>query len=783
MFKGFVFFDLFVESVLTTLRSHMPSAPRTLIYGIFTLISLHDAFSQWQWAGGMPLYDYSSITAAGHCIVVSGLYNGSGTVSSPDAGESWAVTNAGMGTYGLTLVPAGSDTTVLGIWASKILASSDRGRTWSTPAIGLPQGGVGALACGPAAGTQATPTVMGASFSSGMYASTDAGLHWAPANNGFTSSQATCVIAVDSIFIAGTADNGIFRTTDGVMNWVHVTAGLSDTSIGFLAAAGESVFAATGTSVYVSSDRGMSWLLMPRPLPAAVQGLRTFSTPGGGTTGVAVFAVAGNSLFRLAFADSSWTPVMLPGKLFTFPSPGLAVATCDSSLFAVSNSAAWRSTDRGATWERIGGIGSGSEVVQGHVSSRNHQPRLYANMYVSTNFGSSWWSRQTFAVGTNMTALWVSPDTTPLGYDQLIVGSDSGEVETSSDGGRTWQVLRDHDPLMPGYQCLGAAGLDGRVFISLQNNRNFHYATDTIAGIYRTTDDGVYWQKMNTPGLTDSLILNLYILRGKAGGRVLFAGGWFTLFRSTDDGQSWTGITGPPVRSGIKFFRLVNGVLFLCTQGTVRVQYLPDGEIVTTFDSAGVYRSTNDGASWEDVTGELHTTFIRGFAAVAPSIDPTRVYLAASTDTSVYSSTEGGNHWRPFKDGLPRFLVGQPMGADPWYAYLGVNAVQRCSWSDATITGAETGTQGQPMPARLGQNYPNPFNPLTRIEFSIRKASHVELKVYNILGQEVATLVNESLLPGTHMAMFDGGRFASGVYFYRIVAGEFTSVRKMMLLR
>lgn len=84
---------------------------------------------------------------------------------------------------------------------------------------------------------------------------------------------------------------------------------------------------------------------------------------------------------------------------------------------------------------------------------------------------------------------------------------------------------------------------------------------------------------------------------------------------------------------------------------------------------------------------------------------------------------------------------------------------------------------------KLEQNYPNPFNPSTKIEFSIPASSQVELKVFNILGQEVATLVNESLKAGNHAVTFDASRLATGVYLYRISAGTFVSTKKMLLLK
>jgi hypothetical protein len=90
---------------------------------------------------------------------------------------------------------------------------------------------------------------------------------------------------------------------------------------------------------------------------------------------------------------------------------------------------------------------------------------------------------------------------------------------------------------------------------------------------------------------------------------------------------------------------------------------------------------------------------------------------------------------------------------------------------------------GVPLVYALDQNYPNPFNPTTTIRFEIPKQSNVELKVYNLLGQVVATLVNGEMKAGRHEATFDAARLSSGVYFYKLVAGSFVETRKMLLLK
>jgi hypothetical protein len=83
----------------------------------------------------------------------------------------------------------------------------------------------------------------------------------------------------------------------------------------------------------------------------------------------------------------------------------------------------------------------------------------------------------------------------------------------------------------------------------------------------------------------------------------------------------------------------------------------------------------------------------------------------------------------------------------------------------------------------LANNYPNPFNPSTKIEYSLPTSEYVSLKVYDIIGREVATLVSTQQNAGTHKVEFNASNLTSGVYFYKIEAGSFASVKKMLLLK
>ena len=81
------------------------------------------------------------------------------------------------------------------------------------------------------------------------------------------------------------------------------------------------------------------------------------------------------------------------------------------------------------------------------------------------------------------------------------------------------------------------------------------------------------------------------------------------------------------------------------------------------------------------------------------------------------------------------------------------------------------------------QNYPNPFNPVSHLEFGISDLGFVSLKVYDVLGREIKTLVNEIKPAGTYKIEFDGSNFASGVYFYRLEAGGFVQTKRMVLIK
>jgi len=101
---------------------------------------------------------------------------------------------------------------------------------------------------------------------------------------------------------------------------------------------------------------------------------------------------------------------------------------------------------------------------------------------------------------------------------------------------------------------------------------------------------------------------------------------------------------------------------------------------------------------------------------------------------------------------------------------------------------ASTGIEEKPSVFKLEQNYPNPFNPMTMIEFTLPNRRHVQLSIYNILGRQVRRLIDKPMDNGEHCVEWDGldsngYRAPTGVYFYRLQAGEITQTKKMLLLK
>lgn len=118
----------------------------------------------------------------------------------------------------------------------------------------------------------------------------------------------------------------------------------------------------------------------------------------------------------------------------------------------------------------------------------------------------------------------------------------------------------------------------------------------------------------------------------------------------------------------------------------------------------------------------------------------------------------------------------------------GVNIIGEGTWSNVwsfyiTPTSVLLSSSEIPKEYKMFNNYPNPFNPATKVRFDLPKSSEVKITVFDVTGKEAAVLVNETLQAGSYQTEWNAAAFPSGVYFYRIQAGDFSETKRMILVR
>ncbi len=164
------------------------------------------------------------------------------------------------------------------------------------------------------------------------------------------------------------------------------------------------------------------------------------------------------------------------------------------------------------------------------------------------------------------------------------------------------------------------------------------------------------------------------------------------------------------------------------------------------------------------------------------------VILSPQSDTLISVRYDDEFPWPTAADGGGYSLVSKeanPTGDPNDPSYWGISSkINGSPGSDDLTTDIESNTdESLPSEYKLYQNYPNPFNPITQIKYSIPKISHITLKVYNLLGQEVATLFDGARQTGNYTATFNGRELSSGIYFYRMNTDNFVETKKSLLLK
>jgi len=346
-------------------------------------------------------------------------------------------------------------------------------------------------------------------------------------------------------------------------------------------------------------------------------------------------------------------------------------------------------------------------------------------------------------------------------------------VIKTTDGGTTW--FKSDSGITIGVECVGG----GNICISPQNPLIMYAGTSCIGGgpMYRSTDGGKFWTIIYEPAVVIGIDPD-------SSQRAYMGTSWDCyVYRSTDEGYSWI---SSGFRSGGP-----GGFAFGRPSSTI---YLASSH--SNSFPKGIFKSTDAGITWSNIINEIPGNYCNATCIVnRRNNNPDDIFIGTniwSVDGSdsgqtfgVYRSTDGGDSWFNFGlDSIRVHVLG--ISPDENTLYAGVlfpDYGRRAGIYKRDLVTHVRESGGKVHEFMLGQNYPNPWNPSTKLSFVIGHSSFVTLKVYDVLGQEIAVLVNERKQPGEHKVTWNAEGVPSGVYFYRLVAGEFVDTKKMVLVK
>jgi len=292
-------------------------------------------------------------------------------------------------------------------------------------------------------------------------------------------------------------------------------------------------------------------------------------------------------------------------------------------------------------------------------------------------------------------------------------------------------------------------------------------------GVYFTSNGGTNWTRQFNVGTNNPDHIYMY---NRDIGFVSQAGVGGRLYKTTNSGVNWTLLAGDYFTDMYFADSLTgwkcSGLMKKTTDGGLSwlIQELPSGGILINpgvTKLSGINRDT----IW--------------------AVGATAFFGAGQFRGLLYRTTNGGNNWLfQIPDTTIHIVLYnhiQFLNNNIGWAYANNSGVHTTTGGDPVwIIGIEQISTEVPQEFNLYQNYPNPFNPTTTIKFSIPASSSVAqtfLSVYNTLGEEISTLVNQQLSPGTYSVDWNASNYPSGIYFCKLTSGDFSAVKKMILVK
>ena len=699
-------------------------------------------------------------TSSGSILVGT---DGSGVFRSIDDAASWSrpgVSINNLKVLSFANLPGG--TVLAGTSQHGILQSTDDGQTWQQ--FGLAGIDVQAIVVLSASIIYATGSSVGGA---GVERTTNGGASWMLLTSGLPGIIIPTDLDLDTngdLFFVPGFNGGVYRSTNGGDSWNAVNMGLDVRVADLKIAANGDLFAATQGGIYRSTDLGDQWTASSNGLPVGAQCLRLSIAHDGAL----YTALVGNGLvYSSAAGGQSWTAF----------SDGLP----PRQVRALANAG-------------------------GHLLAGMFGLGIYGIAVGSKSPGVVWSSK---SVG--FTAVEISDLTMfhgPGQLPQIIASSYRGSDIQSTVDGQHWNIVGDHPPMMDVQKVVGdvdgievvhyAAGYDygtssggvvvlttsqpqwqrkvnglsGNTFLDIDVNPNTHKVNLISTGdMFGTTNRGDTWFIDNSGLPSNRLMLAVEYNRNEQK--------WYTSI-GTNGGSDGAIYTRSSDNADWTISRSITGTFLT----KMALNYTVPDEVAGIANSGIVYRCDGNGCA------PLTNGFPSGGYASTIEYSLTGWLHAGVRDVGQFVFSPSGS-WMPVGNNLPQgdyrgIKFGLTFETSPMVAdtsiFVGIygRGVYRLG---PTLTGIDP--TGEPLPVALSleQNYPNPFNPATTITFGIPFTSHVSLKVYDVLGREVTTLVDENLQPGVYSKSFDGGKLSSGVYCYRLRAGDLAQTRKLLLLR
>ncbi len=679
--------------------------------------------------------------------------------------DFWQPTNGPYGGFVRSLVINLEGHIFAGTAGNGVLRSTDHGKNWKAINTGLPGRNVVSLTIN----TNGHLFAIGLDYG-GVYRSIDNGETWTSVGPSWLFVYAICFNKQGHIFIS--TIRGIYKSTDDAQTWQETNFKADGAKL--LVASNGYLFAAVRGYFLYSSDQGASWIQTQSPV-TPIQEITALIQNNEGH----LFAATYDGIFRSKNQGETWEAV---NNGLTNKHVVCLISDSANNLLAGTSSSVFRSSDSGDNWLKLGLTGAYILAIS-HDSTGN----LFASgnlngIYRSTNHGVTWeLARVSLSSANWIWSLIIHPN------GDAFAGTYHNGLFRSRDKGETWSNV----------------GLSNHWIFSLTVTPQGNiFAGSPQYGIFRSTDLGQNWQQVNK-GLGNT---NVYSLAADSMGTI-FAGTERGLFRSKDNGETWedvhpnfkilcllpistkrifAGSSSWGLRQsldggnswGILDIGLYRATTFISYNEILALAKSPAEHYFVGVADEGVFRSLDQGRTWLKGNPGLGGGPI--YAFTADSYD----HIFAATGGGVYITRNSGETWTELNEGLTNKAVRVLATSPENYIFVGTTTgVFRSTEPTNIKTIVNNAANNSLASFSLKQNYPNPFNPTTMIEFSLPRSGYVTLKIYNLLGEEIAALVAGNRTAGKHRIEWNPKDLPSGVYLYRLQTGELTATKKLMIIR